>query len=135
MSNNGGGGGVISIPNFICLSVCQSVLLVVAISLIVFHISYIHAWCLIKKYAKLVYNWIKSISKAISILIYTEVHIYPQFMIEEGEGWSNESICDTDVRMSDCIQINNQVSLKKVKKNSLTKCIRLVFIFINQRKC
>lgn len=37
-------------------------------------------------------------------------------MIEEGEGWSNESICDTDVRMSDCIQINNQVSLKKVKK-------------------
>lgn len=45
MSNNGGGGdgGVISIPNFICLSVCQSVLLVVAISLIVFHISYMHA--------------------------------------------------------------------------------------------
>lgn len=56
-------------------------------------------------------------------------------MIEEGEGWSNESICDTDVRMSDCIQINNQVSLKKVLKNSLTKCIRLVFICINQRKC
>lgn len=56
-------------------------------------------------------------------------------MIEEGEGWSNESICDTDVRMSDCIQINNQVSLKEVLKNYLTKCIRLVFIFINQRKC
>lgn len=68
------------------------------------------------KIGESVYNWIKSISKAISILIYTEVHVYPQFMIEEREGWSNESICDTDVRMSDCIQINNQVSLKKVKK-------------------
>lgn len=58
MSNNGG-GGVISIPKFICLSVCQSVLLVVAISLIVFHISYIHARCLIKKICKIgesVYN-------------------------------------------------------------------------------